>query len=638
MRFLTVLFFVLGFSILSFSQEMGEEIRDGQRYKIHVVEAGNTLYGLHVKYKVSIEEIIEANPTTAQGLQPGMKLYIPYNPTEEELAKEKRPTTTHKVKRKETLFGISKMYDCTVEDLLKLNPEVEKEGLKNGQEILVPASTDTAKTPEPKVELKEETTQEEVTKVETKEEIAEVISDDTESVIVEPVKVIDYKIEFTDSIVEYTVQKGETLYSLSKRFMVPVEQLVADNNIKGNNIQPGQTLKIKLKKERITEVEGKEIVPLEDNWKRPNLIREKDQYKVLVALPMRLHQNPNVLSGTFDENTRLNALTELSVSFLMGAQMALDSLEKLGINANVEFYDTDGNLSRFKEYLGATNSKKYDLIIGPFYPQLVEYAAEWALTNKVPVVAVTKIPANLLENNPYVISTVPSDLTLIGGMAKYLAENHADKNIILVEGTTDAWKKNVSYFRNAFQKHAGGNASLRSTNIGGTNGGTLAAQVEADKDNYFVCLTDNVQHVMQFVNALNAAKNTNNKAKKAEISMVGLSSWRDITTLNSYYKNRFEYHFAASNYLDYDEKEAILFTEEFRSRYGSDPTRYAFHGFDVMLSQMSHLLLGLERNKGIMDHFDIKHVGSRHGSENSSVFITKQKDFEYHLLKIISAN
>ena len=30
--------------------------------------------------------------------------------------------STHKVKRKETIFGIAKMYNLTIEDLIKANP------------------------------------------------------------------------------------------------------------------------------------------------------------------------------------------------------------------------------------------------------------------------------------------------------------------------------------------------------------------------------------------------------------------------------------------------------------------------------------------------------------------------------------
>lgn len=631
MRILAILLFVIGVNFVGFSQEIGEETREGKTYKVHVVEAGNTLYGLHIKYGVAIEDIVKANPTVTDGLKVGQKLYIPFDKTKE----KEEVTAIHIVKKKETLYGISRQYKCSVDELIRLNPGVE-DGLDIGQELRIPLDKDAAplvvKGPDHWKEPKEEKPKEEETvKVETDGPTKEEVKDVEETLLEDDETAdVNYKIEFTDSIIEYEVQRGETLYSISRRFMVPVEKLVADNNIKGNSIQPGQILKIQLKQERISEVDAPDVGAAEnlENWERPNLIALKDKYKVLVALPMRLNQNSRVLSGTYDDKTELNSLTELSVSFLMGAQMAIDSLEKLGLNADVEFFDTDGDLNKFKDYLGATNLKKFDMLIGPFYPKLMEYAATWAKDNKVPVIAVTKIPTKLLEENPYVVSTVPSDLTLIGGMAKYLAQVE-NANIIVIEGENEVAKKNVSYFGNTFAKYANGKTLKSSTASG------LAGFMDPNKENYFVCLTDNVQQVMKFTNALNAAKNTNSNTKKAKVSMVGLSEWKDITALTAYYRNRFELHYASSNHLDYSDSLSNEFTKKFRTRYSSDPTKYAFHGFDVVLSQLSYLLLGFDRSKGLMDEFYLKPVGPRHGSENSAVFISKQADFENVLLKVV---
>lgn len=628
MRFLVTLLLALGFVVNVFSQEIGEEIKGDKTYKIHIVEAGNTLYGLHKKYNVTIEEIINANPAVVDGLKIGQKLYIPFDKEKEEHIKSKQDTKVHKVKRKETLYGISRQYECTVEELIQLNPGVE-DGLKTGQEILVPVK-ETKKTNETKPDLAEtpRKTEEEFKPVDESRPITEIVKDTlTEQ---------NYKVEFTDSIIDYTVQKGETLYSISKRFMVTVEDLIRDNDIKGNTISRNQVLKIKLKKERITEVEPKDISEIElfEPFERPRLIEEKEEYKVLVALPLRLAQNQNVLSGLYDESTKLNHLTELSVSLFMGAEMALDSLQKLGLVSHVEVFDTDGDLNKFKDYLGE-NNKNFDIIIGPLYPQLLDYAASWGKKNQVPVVAVTKIPTKLLEYNPFLISTVPSDLTVIQGMAKYIAQLEEASNVILLEGGSEAERLNASYFRTTLEKYKSENVTLKTGNLNGVSNTTLVGHVDPNKDNYFVCLSNNVQLVMNFVNALNEAKNTNANTRKANVMMVGMNEWNDKPALNSYYKNRFQFHFAASNYLNYDERRTAGFTKKFRDRYGSDPTKHAFHGFDVTLSQLAYLLLGVDRNQGLMDSFHIVPIGPKHGQENASVFIAKQNNFEIQLLDVI---
>ncbi|WP_165779272.1 PBP1 and LysM peptidoglycan-binding domain-containing protein [Brumimicrobium salinarum] len=631
MRILILFVLTLGISFFAAAQEMGKEKRDGKIYTIHAVEAGNTLYGLHRKYNVAIDDIIKANPSTKEGLKIGQKLYIPFVA---EIDNKQVDTTfvhkIHKVKRKETLYGISKQYDCKVAELIELNPGVE-EGLKVGRELKIPTDEISSIDNSAKNQKEERKPEKNVER--------DIAQDST----IQPgdsITKIEYQVEFQDSVVEYTVQKGETLYSISRRFMVPIEKLIEDNKIRKNTIKPGQELQIVLKKERIKEVEIREIVKLDSSQitNRPLLVPKKEVYKILVALPLKINENAEVLSGVYTSSTKLNKLTDLSVEFLMGAQMAIDSLEKLGLNASVEFFDTEGNLKKLKTILENGNTNNFDIVIGPFYPKLIEYTASWGLNNKVPVVAVTKIPTKVLENNPYVLSMIPSELTLIAGMAKYLAENHATASIVMINGESNETKQRISFFKDVFNKNLPKDttASIKMTALGDVSGRVLVKSIDTDRKNFVICLSDDVQQIMKFVNTLNAAKNYTPKYGKSDIVMVGLQSWREINALNSYYKNRFTFHFAASNYLNYDLPETFAFTKEYRSRYNSDPSKYAFHGYDVMLSQLSELLLGYPQNDGLMNFFDVTPVGDQHGNENSSVFISKQKDFEIELLDIIT--
>jgi len=631
MRILIALIIFLGSSFVLFSQEIGQETRGGKLYKIHVVEAGNTLYGLHVKYEITIESIIKANPTAKEGLQVGQILYILTNET----TAIKPPVENfviHTVKRKETLYGISRNYDVTVADIIGLNPGSDK-GLDIRQELKIPVVSKKDKKLPLALDKKEDKIKEKVEK-EYKNEFEHDSPFKKDSVTV-----IEYKVDFEDSIVKYEVQKGETLYSISRRFMVPVEELIEQNDLQGTSIKPGQNLTITLKQERIKEVEVKELVTL-DTIKRSNvnLVKKKDKYNVLVVLPMKLGENPKALSGMFSENTSLNKLTDLSVEFLMGAQMALDSLAKLGLNADIEFFDTGGDLNRLKEKLDPANKNKLDLLIGPFYPQLLEYAAQWGLSNKVPVVAVTKIPTKLLENNPYLLSMVPSELTMVNALARYLAKHHAEDNVVIIEGENPEVRERVQYFKDIFEQSQSveDRKSLKTTGIGDASGRSLMNLIQTEGNNYIICLSNDVQQVMKFVNTLNAAKNYSSAYGRASVTMVGLQNWLDFPALNSYYRNRFEFHFPASNYLDYEKADVKDFLVDYRSRYGSDPSKYAFHGFDVVLSQGASLLLGYVRNIGLMDYFSVEPLGPNHGSENSSVFISKQKDFEIQLLGIIS--
>lgn len=49
----------------------------------------------------------------------------------------------------------------------------------------------------------------------------------------------------TDAATEYKVSAGETLYAISRRFNIKVEDIISQNNLKSNNLTPGQILKIR---------------------------------------------------------------------------------------------------------------------------------------------------------------------------------------------------------------------------------------------------------------------------------------------------------------------------------------------------------------------------------------------------------
>ena len=57
-------------------------------------------------------------------------------------------------------------------------------------------------------------------------------------------KVEPPKKEAKKSIAQYTVKQGDTLYSLSRRFGMTVDELKSLNGLSSNNIDIGQTLKV----------------------------------------------------------------------------------------------------------------------------------------------------------------------------------------------------------------------------------------------------------------------------------------------------------------------------------------------------------------------------------------------------------
>ncbi len=91
----------------------------------HKVEPKETLFGLAQKYRTTIQAIQEANQELLiNGLQPDIELRIPTGKkVESKSTIIKNDDVIHIVQPKETLFGISKKYEISKEELIKNNPE-----------------------------------------------------------------------------------------------------------------------------------------------------------------------------------------------------------------------------------------------------------------------------------------------------------------------------------------------------------------------------------------------------------------------------------------------------------------------------------------------------------------------------------
>lgn len=113
--------------------------------------------------------------------------------------------TTYVVQQGETFYGIARSYKMSVKELENLNPEVDPSKLKPG---MVLAVITTKNIPSPKSE------------------------------------------KFT----WHTVEEGETMYAISRKYDISVADIKALNGLEGNNIFPGQKLKIKAESSSAVEV------------------------------------------------------------------------------------------------------------------------------------------------------------------------------------------------------------------------------------------------------------------------------------------------------------------------------------------------------------------------------------------------
>ena len=109
-------------------------------YDWHVVAQGETLYGLSKKYNTTVEELLRLNPDIVNNSLPlGKTVKVPVVKEDASAGvkhKKMENTILHKVKKGETAYSLSKTYHTDVATFLMWN-DLKDPAIQEGQEVIV---------------------------------------------------------------------------------------------------------------------------------------------------------------------------------------------------------------------------------------------------------------------------------------------------------------------------------------------------------------------------------------------------------------------------------------------------------------------------------------------------------------------
>lgn len=584
MKFWFVLLFTLcGASVFAQvdQKELTYEVIKGTKYIVHVAQSGNTLWGIHSTYDVPVDDIVKANPGIEKGVKEGFQYLIPVGKSEVEV-EDGTKLRYHEVAKGETLYGIARKYDVAVTSLEKYNPDASS-GIKVGQllTIVIPKSAN---------------------------DIPVVIQKKPED---KPVVTVP-SITFSDTILTYEVKDNETLYSLSRRFMVPVAKLQEVNGLKSTKIKPGEILKIPLKKESVSQVPLREIKPVKPERKVDEdlIFKAKDEYKIAVLL-------------TFDlKNSANKALQNLATEFYMGVELAADSLEKLGFKATVKVIDIPFDSLGIYRILNSSSLKDMDLVFGPLVPQSADIVGRWCAENGIPMVCPSQCNSELLKNNPYVYASVSSDITQQRVLARYVVENFKTSQIILVNPGVQKDNELYDAFRNQFIQLSKQGANIKLIEAKASDFTTF---IRKNGENVIIFPTRDLGAMTKFIDQLQKAVG---KLSNTEVTVLGTKEWGNFDDLKGYYKNKYHITWASSSDLNYTLDPTKKLVWLYRQKYGADLSKAGAHGFDVFYFFCKSLLMQEQVDSEVINSFDLKAVAPGSGKENNSCFILRHEDYQ----------
>lgn len=560
---------------------LGQEVRvvDGRKYTVHTVQQGQTLYGISRHYAVPIDAITKANPAATQGLSLGQVLLIPQDAVQKKELKTAPQLggsgeLVHTVAKKETLFGIARKYGVEQTALLARNPDAAN-GLKEGMKLAIPPAT----------------------------------APDVPRVAAEPA--------FDDKSTSHLVMPGETLFGLAQKYGVDVPAIEAANGGLAQGLKVGTYIRIPAP------------VAIAAPVTVPSVKREK--YRVALLLPFAIDANDSLMAKEPERKTYFEA-TEAAVQFYGGARIALDSMQALGLNAEVLVRDVGSDARAWGPVIKDPDLRDMDLYIGPFHRGAIEQLVK--VSGDAHIVCPVPQSNKVLLGNPTVSKVVSGRPDQVQALARHAVLRHAKDNLILVRADIPSEKElQEQMLRAAQEALAQRTDRLRDSVLVARTGkrevNALVNLLKAGATNVVLVPSEDVELVTALVSKLAGL------AKDKDIIVYGLAAWEDMENVPAADMDKLHLHIPASTWIDRSDPRVQAFVRAYRARFNDEPREYAFLGFDVAF----HYLTALRtEGRGFAAHFSAVHTqplhmgfrmvrtGPENGYRNESVLILEHKD------------
>ena len=576
-------------------------------FQSHRVQKGETLYSISKDYNVSENDITTLNPEVKNGLKENAVLIIPVKVEVNTESTSDVPLKTHKVKRKETLYSISKKYGVSIDNIKKYNKDLyANETLKRGQTLKIPrGAVVITSTPipsrsqqnnEPVSNSGKHTVSEKETKfgiakmynisIAELERLNPVISDTNNLpvglILNVPVAEEEKDKEETDeNILLYEVKPQEGFYRLKVKFDVTQEEIIALNPEAKEGLKQGMILKIPTK--NTTQISAEEEVKVHNVavLDLEKTITVKRIRNIVLALPFELNAIDIDSIHLVEDKIIKDPILRLSLDFYSGALMALETAKEKGFSVNLHVFDSQALNDNSAAFLRQKNLKNVDVIIGPLRQSSVEKVASEMQPYNIPVLS----PLSNRQTKSYqnFIHSITSNTMLEEEMVSYLKANAEGKNMLLVSDATKSAQQQKLI--RAFP----GIQVIRPREGGYYRAEDFTNFIHEDQENWVLLESTNATMVNSAIGILNSL----NKDQNIRLFTTDRNNAFDYYNISNLHLANLSFTFPSVS-KSYVQEDSAHFFNAYRKAYGTFPNRFAIRGYDVMYDVV--LRLGQENS------------------------------------------
>lgn len=522
---------------------------------------------------------LAASPTLkAQAYDP-----VPVTVSTEKVTVNGKVYLSHAVQERQTLYSIAKAYGVTVDDIYEANPTLQRTGLLKGSIILIPYKEQVEESEAEAVFIPEEGT---------------------------------YK--------EHLVKWYETIDDIAAIYGMTVEALMEFNHLDSPKLNRRQVLYIPLSPEEIAAAEEKAS---EENE------QAQEDVQVAVADSTSVQEgeisDEVIASDVVEEDIIVGKSTvnialvlpfnadgvrpsSMNMDFYAGVLLALRDLQAQGIYTHLTAYDTKAGLPT------AFQLSKSDFVLGPIAMQdltTILNRADSTITIVSPLdqkaIALRDTFPNFIQAPSYIENQYQE-------LADWLAEDYKEGETIIIVSEKGGTATCTAMKDALTEKGLSYEVLLYALSEGSKIPTRLGAMMKKGQTiNHVIVASENESFVSDAMRNLSIMNNRGYK-----VVSYGTSKLRLLDTVDNNYYHQTSLHLTTAYFVDYDNPEVNSFILAYRALYNTEPSQFAFQGYDTahyfisMVSQYGDRWKEfLDKEKVCMLHLDF--LFNRH--ENGSL-------------------
>ena len=358
--------------------------------------------------------------------------------------------------------------------------------------------------------------------------------------------------------------------------------------------------------------EKKELITVDFFGEEFQVEPHKTEFKVALILPFHYDA----------ETARERRTSDYMLAYYQGVKLALNNLDLNGLKMKLFVFDDENNLTELSSILRKSSMKSMDVIIGSVGEKQINMVSEYGIKHDIPVVSPFTTLDSVASPNPKLYCPTPSNADKTEGVISFVNESYPTNSVIVVSDESAYSSAMKESYKQAFEE-AKRTAVVYEQPSYNSWGNILSK----DEPTVVILLSRNPTTVSTTLSKIYQTKR--------DVVVIGDYSWSNFQDNDYKFWDKMKVHLVASDFVNDTAASVKNFRTNFRLVNRTDPSVYAYIGYDQFMFMGEFLMAFGEHFPGYILDREFRYLSSNFHytysnglNRNTNVFILKFEDFE----------